>query len=626
MSDYVILRSTENYRFNLTAVSRAVETVSKATGFGGVCIYFPSPDGDPERFLLAVDGKDADKEDVDWFLAHVAGHLEAELLAADGSPYLDTDETDIFFLESIPAPEEEHFGIKLYFSYNTESCGDGICDRLDEVIANSGYEVTVEPDGYTFYLAANSYLDLFVTEGNRITGEIDCTFSGAGVYVEAVRVAKLISEGIGCEVTFIENPDVTYTVDGDFGKLRRMFYIPAKQQLSFAYNDDRDCFQGYFGWGTDAFEMDYRQGTLVTPLGRYDFDELKHEIEKYGFSYVCDFRLLPHNRLCKSAENEYKDILNVMWNMPVGARHVDNLPEDKMLLEQCQKILEETYLNDPYSAFPLDVYRYVVESLGVKPMKFEHMHEMPLHFKHGYMNEEVYFGFGHYLRRFKLPGYLIREERVHGHDVTFVGYGHKDLIVECSVTYNYHGDGSESVLGDNYVTGDEEDIEVLDLGGSSYARYIEQSTPIGSWHAEAEVFICDEIYRFAATSADYDSIRRFYDALKGSISVEEFYDDTIKMQMPDPHASGATFCHNGVVEEEGEYSRLFPVFIRMYDIPDFMEANGEQGKAAVEKMFEFFNELIGRAVDENGNLKPMSDADPEGYDGADDGEIDTENR
>ena len=303
MTDYVILKHSDAYRFNLTVVSRAVECVASVLLYGGACLYLPSPDGDGGKVLLAIDEKGASQSETDWFLAHLAGYLEAELLRSDGSPYFaDSEEGDLSFFESLPPPENEAPMIRLFFSFDTECAGADITERLGDFFDEYGYEVNPEPDGMTVYLAANSYLDIFFTEDGRITGEIDCTFAGAGIYAQVVELAEKAAEELSLPVSFAEHPFITYTADRDFDKLRQEFYTAVKQQLAFAYNDDRDGLQAYFGWGTDAFEVDYRAGTIVTSLGRYDIDTLKAEIEKYGFAYTCDHRLLTRSAPTRSTK------------------------------------------------------------------------------------------------------------------------------------------------------------------------------------------------------------------------------------------------------------------------------------------------------------------------------------
>jgi len=594
MTDFVFLKQSDAYRFNIEIVSRAVESVASMLMYKGACMYLPSPDGDKGKVLLVIDEKTASQSETEWFLAHLAGYLEAELYSSDGSHFFaDSPESDLSFFESLPPPENEAPMIRLFFSFDTDGVNDDVAKRLVDFFDEYGYEVNPESDGMTVYLAANSYLDIFITEDGRITGEIDCTFSGAGVYSQVVELAEAASKSLSLPVSFVEPPFITYTADGDFDKLRQEFYPLVKQQLAFAFNDDRDGIQAYYGWGTDAFEVEYRPGTLVTSLGRYELDTLKTEILRYGFSYTCDHRLLTRNTPSKCADSEYKEVLNIMWNTSVGGRDSCFNEVESDVLLQCFGILEETYDRDPFAAFPIEIYNRIGRILKREVRQFTHIHELDLHYQPGYMSEDVFFGFGHYLRRVKLPGYLSRDEFRHGFDVCFVGTSADDLIIECEIVYGYEGDGSESVLGQNFAIGD--DVKLFDIGGTAMSRYVRSQTNDGKWRAEAEIFIKDEIYRFAATAGTYDGISVFCDAMIGALNVEDWYDEAIKEDIPDPHANGATFCVNGTVNTSGVYRKQFPVRIGMLGFPLTIVQDptlSNDPKEAFKYMMEMFEKYI----------------------------------
>ena len=241
--------------------------------------------------------------------------------------------------------------------------------------------------------------------------------------------------------------------------------------------------------------------------------------------------------------------------------------------------------------------------LGREVMEFTHIHELDLHYQPGYMSEDVYFGFGHYLRRVKLPGYLSRDELRHGFDVVFLGDSSDDLMLECEIIYGCDGDGVESLLGKNFAKSD--DIELFDIGGSAISRYVQEQMKNGRWHAEAEIYIKDEIYRFAAAAGTYDKIRLFHDALRGALNVEDWYDEAIKEDIPDPHANGATFCTNGLPDTAGEYTDGFPYKLGFFDWPalitDAASGTAETAEEAVKTMMEMFEKLISDDTEESKN-------------------------
>jgi len=268
---------------------------------------------------------------------------------------------------------------------------------------------------------------------------------------------------------------------------------------------------------------------------------------------------------------------------------------ERELLMHCFTLLEETYNADPFAQFPKALYKRLGKMLESVCMEFTHVHELAVHYEPGYLSGDVFYGFGHYLRRFRLPGSYTRDEQAHGYDVVFCGESSDEFMMECEMIYGYTKDGSESRLGEGYVKCDADDIISFDIGGSSFVRYAECEKS-GKWRAEAEVFIKDEIYRFAAVSKSYDGMRRLHDALRGAMNVEDWYDEVIREESPDPHANGATFCINGAIDASGEYIDGFPYSIELFDIPHAIQkklhggAKKEDVEAFLHELFESLSE------------------------------------
>ncbi len=559
MNDFYILERAYGTLLVETCAS-AVGRISRLLEYPGACIYFPSPDKEHRRVLLAIDPNGAASTETDRFLRTLAGELSLSVLTPDGvSAFLGTPDNDISFIDMLPAPEDECLPIRLVFGI-ADIREDDIIRRMHEFFAAGGYEADGENDGITVFLGANSYLDIFYKSGDdHVSGDIDCTISGAGIYADAVRLIEELSKHLSGRCEFFEIPALSYTADRDFEKLRLAFYAPIAQQLAFAINDDRDGMPAYLGWGTDAFEPEFIPGTIVAPFGRFSIDKLLSEIQTYGFSYVCDKNFLTRNTSGIGADTYIKEALSVLWNTSAGGKEGSFTVPELFTLSECERWLEAALSMGDTVPFPKELYRRICGYNNHKMADFSKNPDMELHFTPGYFSGEIGYGFGHYLRRFKLPGTLSRDELLRGEDVIFYspGSGFKLLV---NISYGYTGDGSESNLGDNFAKTAPEDIEIFDIGGSSVVRFADGGFSDGLWRAEAEVYILDEVYRFAMTASDRDDVCVFRDALRGALSVEDWYDEVIREECPDPHAPGATFCTNGAVPPYSAFEKPFPEY------------------------------------------------------------------
>ena len=544
MNEYIILYD-ERGRLDLKRASHAVESVTKMLCYKGQCMYLPFPGREPGKVILLIDAKDATDSETDWFLRRLGGYLGVSVLDPDGSSVFDgSNDNDISFLDVLPPPEAENFPIRL--TATMEGSFDGrIGGEIMRFFDERDYDVMTESDGFSVLLGVNSFLDIFITPGeNRITFDCDCTFSGAGIYKEAAELSRRFAVRTGLELTFRESDGITYTEDGDFDKLRRSFYRICAQQLAFAYFDDRDGYQAYFGWGTDSFEPESVPGSIATYLGRYEISSIIEEIEKYGLSYVCDTRFLVRNTPGDSAEYYVKEAMSIIWNSSFSAKDSDLSMIEYACADQCRLSLEAALEADPYISFPADCYAHACLISGHQPKDISLTSPYIHHYEVGYMNGAVFYGFGHYLRRFKLPGKYCRTPAHGGESILFFGSSEDGIRIECEVNYGYEGDPADSPLGNNFAKCAVSDIEIFDIGGSSLVRYADGGLTDGVYRAEAEVYIRDEVYRFAASCFDREDILAFRETIRECQSVEDWYDDYNFDDQPDPHANGATYCMN----------------------------------------------------------------------------------
>ncbi len=561
MPEYFILCDKAG-SLDIDICSRAVDSVTKLLRFGGLCMYLPVPKEKTGSVILFINRGTATESETEWFIRTLAGRLSVSVLTPEGDDFFaDSEDNDPSFLDTLPSPEAECRMIRLFFYIDGFTAGENedVLHRAISFFEKNEYEISIEADGFTAYICTNSYLDVFYRPGDgRITGEIDLSVSGAGVYAEVVELAEALAVHLDASVSFFEDEGFTYTADKDFDKLRRSFYLPIAQQLAFAVFDDRDYLQGYIGWGTDNFEPEYIQGTVATPLGRYDIERLKEEISKYGFSYVCDTKFLSRNTPSDGSEFYIKEALNLAWNTSLGGRDGDFNAVDKLAISQCRRDLEFANELDPTAPFPKAFYSRICRLDNKKERDVSHAPDMALHYEPGYLRGIVSYGFGHYLRKFKAPGSWAKEEASHGDDVFFFCGKENAFKIECEINYGYEGDGSESPLGKNFAKGDISDIEIYDIGGSSVVRFLEGETVGNKYVAEAEIYIADELYRFAAASRSRDDMDAFREILRGCVSVEDWYDEVIKEELADPHANGGTFCSSGTYAKCTAFKKPFP--------------------------------------------------------------------
>lgn len=557
MSDYLILSLPEG-DLEVDRVAHAADAVSRTLVYEGSCLYFPVKYGGRSEVLLTLDKRNSTDSETEWFLRHLAGYLEADLLDSERLPYFgESEDNDLSFLDTLPPPEDEFFPIRLFFVINGLPAED-FSRKISEFFTNNDYDITAESDGFAVYLAFCAYLDIFYLAGDiRVSGEIDLNCAGAGVYAEVVEIGENLVEYLGGSIEFTENPSVSYARDKDFDKLRRDFYKPMAQQLAFAINDNREGLQPLLGWPVDGFEPKLMLDTLVTPLGRYDIETLLSEIKRFGFSYVCDHRFLSRNTPRDSADFYIKEGLYIIWSSAFGGKSSNFHILDYFAMKQCIGAFENALSSDKYAKFPKEIYRWLALNLRHNELDFSKCADYRLHFPPGYMQDEVFYGFGHYLRRLKLPGWLCREEAVHGEDVFLFGDVSGGFRLECEISYGCSGE-EVSCLGNNFAHGCTDDIEIFDIGGSSLVRFLDGGFEKGFYRAEAEIYILDEIYRFAVASENHEDILNFRDSIRLSISVEDWYDEVIREESVDPHAPGATFCANIVMPKCRAFERQFP--------------------------------------------------------------------
>ncbi len=540
-STYILVSHHENATLSVQRVSAEGARLCDAFLYHGNFTYLPLP-GNSGVAIAAMHGKSSPAM-TEWIIRTLAGDIGALVLNEEGEPaFLDSDDNDISFLESIPAPEEEAGPIRLQFTIHSPNRIR--MRRVLDVIGEFGYEINEEADGIAVALSASIYMDLFFSDGDReISAEVDISFGGARLYLDALQLVMKVSQALDAKISATPDSRITYASDRDFEKLRRTFYAPLKQQLSFAVMDDRDGVQAFFGWGTDNIEPLDIPGTIVSPFGRMNIERLKNEIRLYGFSYVADHYMLACNTPTRDTDFYVRDGLIRTWNQWLGRSFSDYIGVEQFELEMILRPFETALELRKGAPFPVDIYKKLCQCVKKTPLDTSACTPYLMHYEPSYRLDEVFYGFGHYLRRFRLPGSYPSLELSHGFDGVFIDdFGDNNRFsLEFAIKYFDEEAPQTENFGYNYAEGE---IDTFDIGGTSYGRFCAGGFVDGRWRAEAEITIRDERYHFALSASDADSVDMLRDALFACRSIEEWYDDYSGDEF-DPHAPGGTFCLNG---------------------------------------------------------------------------------
>lgn len=496
--------------------------------------------------------------------------------------FFDDADHDTAFAENLPSPDEEI--PSLFFKFRLSDTPVDKNSRIIQFCTQNKLDYSAEADGFSIFLNSISVLNLYYepeTEGfgGDVIGELDATLLGAGIYVQAMEVSEKLCDFVGGHMYYPPDNFITYPLDYDFESLRQLFYTYMRQQLAFAESEDLAGNQAYIGWSVDTFEPVEIPGSVITPYGRWNLEKLKEEIRVYGFEAVVDHRLLFRNTPSKNAASDEIGLAHFfLWNDVSNDRAaarrllgMKNNNEANVLY-----MMGEALRHDPGVPVLKRAYKDMLTALGKTTSgKDGSLDNHPECFPHyspvGYLNGVVKYGFGSYLRNFKLPGGMlvsdpIRGRYVHLDSFEIEGTG-KNRRVWCgriTVTIDYGPDAqiNEDFIRPEYVWSD------IDIGGSDsvcrlgYRKDLEAS---GLYSFLAVIRIRDEVYYFESVSDKQSLAQIFIDAVTGCRAVEDV-DDLIPNDHTDkPRAYGATFFVSGEASRppfSEAFKQVAPLLIR----------------------------------------------------------------
>ena len=520
-------------------VSHCANRLSKELGYGGAFMCLPGLEKE-SVILTVLSDESSNNADAERLIRNVACWLSAGVTDLAGNHILaNSTDNDTSFLEQVPAPEDEVGAIWLHFSI-TEISAKSPLMALKLFLSRRQIEYENETDGVAVYLAQNGVLDLFFDDNvEYIDGEMDATYAGAGMFAEACELAEQLASALGGRLVFSSDDRATYAHDRDFDKLRGLFLESFRQQLTWAVIDDRDGYQAYIGWGTDTYEPEEIPGSIITFLGRYNIDELVDEIGRWGLEAVVDRRFVMRGTRYRGPDDNVKNALTLLWcTMQYNDHELVNAVDQPALTAVAN--LELALDCDSHIELPLGDYLTICRLLGHSPKNISEARELDSHYPAGYLKDRVAYGFGSYLRKFKLPGMYGYTEQIPGERVVFSYSSDIHFRLECDIDYS----DQNALPRDGFFRSDEKLVSI-DIGGSATCDYSEPEPHSSDrrtiYIAKAEILIRDERYNFVMSTDSELVLEDFRDTIYCCRSIEDLDELPMFDSSEKPRAVGGCF-------------------------------------------------------------------------------------
>ena len=520
-------------------VSHCANRLSKELGYGGAFMCLPGLEKE-SVILTVLSDESSNNADAERLIRHVACWLSADVTNLAGNHILaNSTDNDTSFLEQVPAPEDEVGGIWLHFSI-TEISAKSPSMALKLFLSRRQIEYENEPDGVAVYLAQNGVLDLFFDDNvEYIDGEMDATYAGAGMFAEACELAEQLASALGGKLVFSSDDRATYAHDRDFDKLRGLFLESFRQQLTWAVIDDRDGYQAYIGWGTDTYEPEEIPGSIITFHGRYNIDELVDEIGRWGLEAIVDRRFVMRGTRYRGPDDNVKNALTLLWcTVQYNDHELVNAVDQPALTAVAN--LELALECDSHIELPIGDYLTICRLLGHSPKNISEARELDSHYPAGYLKDRVAYGFGSYLRKFKLPGMYGYTEQIPGERVVFSYNSDVHFRLECDIDYS----DQNALPRDGFFRPDENPVSI-DIGGSATCDYSEPEPHSSDrrtiYIAKAEILIRDERYNFVMSTDSELELEDFRDTIYCCRSIEDLDELPMFDSSEKPRAVGGCF-------------------------------------------------------------------------------------
>lgn len=546
-----LIKLETNYTADI--VTQALARISVEEGYKRSIVSVPNKNNDGILLILPDESLDTRR-----VIMRTAIDLNAPVLDDQGNPAFVTEDNDVFFIEQLPSPEEEIRQV-LMRAEVTEIREITAYNRLlFETVLESGFKFLAVDGGYSVSVNSAIILDIFYEDGDdNMLIEFDGTYAGAGCFLDACRFVERFAKALGGNLKFYSDDENTYFDDGDYEKLRNIYYKLIRQQLAYAFADDHDGLQAYIGWSGDSYEPELIPGSVVSCFGRFDLEKIKTEIMQWGFEAVADHHFLFRNHPNKTKSDLLKESILHLWCdisahreksrqaslTEIFVKHDSSSIVEQTLTQLIVLLYDKTAIPFPYGSFST-LLKLCHRAIGDDPP----IHPSYVtHYPIGFLNSEVSYGFGSYLRHIVLPGGFYPSEFSETDNLTLVLVDEKDpnhRIADILVTIDYEENEELHEAQFLFVPSSAEWFE-CDIGGSAVCRYCTYTENIGPkmtvYCVSTVIEIRDERYYFKMIARDQDFSDYFVEAIKNSRAIEEVDDIVMPNPNEKPRAWGATF-------------------------------------------------------------------------------------
>lgn len=292
---------------------------------------------------------------------------------------------------------------------------DALKESVKEMAEESGYGLALNENWLTvsFCTMGDLSMEWERESGLRgqwlITGNCCSTPAGAGFHAAAVRFLDELGQKRLSEL--LVDDETEYYNHRDFERMKREHFYPWLNALK------RHCAErgsGYSNfclcWDMEQYQPEEVPGTVITPMGRFNIENMIKQTEKNGISWLAERFFIWDNEE-KDALYYRNTALNYLWEQCcfVPSRRSS---EDSVCNQMIIDSLEQAAVLNPGPPLPVDAYREICSLADREPSIKEDAPKMESDYPVGFRKREVTHSFG--TLRLTLPGRLKYEWETYG--------------------------------------------------------------------------------------------------------------------------------------------------------------------------------------------------------------------
>lgn len=282
---------------------------------------------------------------------------------------------------------------------------DALKESVKEIAEESGYGLALNENWLTvsFCTMGDLSMEWERESGLRgqwlINGNCCSTPAGAGFHAAAVRFLDELGQKRLSEL--LVDDETEYYNHRDFERMKREHFYPWLNALK------RHCAErgsGYSNfclcWDMEQYQPEEVPGTVITPMGRFNIENMIKQTEKNGISWLAERFFIWDNEE-KDALYYRNMALNFLWEQCcfVPSRRSS---EDSVCNQMIIDSLEQAAVLNPGLPLPVDAYREICSLADRAPSIKEDAPKMESDYPVGFRKREVTHSFG--TLRLTLPG------------------------------------------------------------------------------------------------------------------------------------------------------------------------------------------------------------------------------